>query len=82
MEALVLAESNKMRLKSGTVIPRVDRKTAEAKNYLTRNILNMMHLMPMGEPVAYDEASDGTVVYYFDPMRVSEAPPDLWYGDR
>jgi len=77
-----LAESNKMRLKSGTMIPRVDRKTAESKNYLTRNILNMMHLLPTGEPVAYDEAADGTVIYYFDPMRVSEAPPDLWYGDK
>lgn len=81
-EASVLAETNKMRLKSGTMIPRVDRKTAESKNYLTRSILNMMHLMPTGEPVAYDEAADGTVIYYFDPMRVSEAPPNLWYGDK
>ena len=77
-----MAESNKMRLKSGAMIPLITKKTAEQKNYLTRNTLNMMHLMPTGEPVAYEEAADGSIVYYFDPMRVSEAPPELWYGDR
>ena len=78
----ILAESSKLRLKSGAEIPRSTRKTADQKNYLTRNTLNMMHLMPVGDPVAYDEAPDGSIVYYFDPMRVTEAPPDLWYGDK
>jgi DNA polymerase III epsilon subunit-like protein len=78
----ILAESSKLRLKSGAEIPRITRKTADQKNYLTRNTLNMMHLMPVGDPVAYDEAPDGSIVYYFDPMRVTEAPPDLWYGDK
>lgn len=77
-----MAETNKMRLKSGAMIPQISRKAAESKNYLTRNTLNMMHLMPSGDPVAYDIAPDGSIVYYFDPMRVSEAPPELWYGNH
>ena len=38
-----------------------------------------MHLMPSGDPVAFDVAPDGDIIYYFDPSRVLEAPPETWY---
>jgi len=38
-----------------------------------------MHLMPTGDPVAYDVSPNGDIIYYFDPSRVSEAPPETWY---
>lgn len=38
-----------------------------------------MHLMPSGDPIAYDIAPDGDIIYYFDPSRVVEAPPETWY---
>lgn len=68
-----------MKLRSGAVIPRITREEAESKNYLTRNILTQMHLMPSGDPAAYDKAEDGSIIYYFDPARVAEAPPEQWY---
>ena len=38
-----------------------------------------MHLVPTGEPVAYDVSPDGRIIYYFDPTKVSEAAPETWY---
>lgn len=52
---------------------------AESRRYLTRGILTKMHLMPSGDPIAYDENADGSITYFFDPSRVVEAPPELWY---
>ncbi len=69
-----------MKLRSGATIPQVSPTEAEQKHYLTRNVLNMMHLMPAGDPVAYDENADGSITYFFDPTRVVEAPPELWYA--
>ena len=46
------------------------RKEADAKNYLTRNVLTQMHLMPSGDPCAYEQNEDGSIIYYFDPARV------------
>ena len=69
-----------MKLRSGATIPQVSSSEAEQKHYLTRNVLNMMHLMPAGDPVAYDENTDGSITYFFDPTRVVEAPPELWYA--
>ena len=69
-----------MKLRSGATIPQITPIEAEKKNYLTRNILNMMHLMPSGDPIAFDENSDGSITYFFDPCRVVEAPPELWYA--
>ncbi len=68
-----------MKLRSGVTIPHVTPAEAEKKRYLTRGVLNRMHLMPAGEPAAFDENEDGSIVYYFDPSRVVEAPPEMWY---
>ena len=71
-----------MKLRSGAVISRVSGAEADKKNYLSRQTLSMMHLMPSGEPVAYDISPDGSVIYYFDPAKVVEAPPERWYFPR
>ena len=41
-----------------------------------------MHLMPSGDPAAFDTAEDGSIIYSFDPERVIEAPPEQWYFPR
>lgn len=71
--------SNMITLRSGVKIPKLKKKDADAKKYLTRSMLSQMHLSPVGDPVAYDLNPDGSVVYYFDPSRVKETPPELWY---
>ena len=71
---------NTMKLRSGATIPQVTAAEAEQKHYLTRNVLNKMHLMPAGDPSAYAENDDGSITYFFDPTRVVEAPPELWYA--
>ena len=70
---------NTMKLKSGATISQISGADAGRKNYLTRNTLSQMHLMPSGDPIAYDIAPDGDIIYYFDPARVIEAPPETWY---
>ena len=74
--------SNTMKLRSGATIKQVTREEANKKNYLTRGVLTQMHLMPNGDPAAYDMAEDGSIIYYFDPTRVTEAPPEQWYYPR
>ncbi len=69
-----------MKLRSGVSIPQITLSEAEQKHYLTRPVLNKMHLMPSGDPIAYDENTDGSITYFFDPSRVVEAPPELWYS--
>ena len=71
--------SNEMKLRSGAKIRQIGSDEANKKHYLTRQTLTKMHLMPDGEPVAYDVAPDGHIIYYFDPARVVEAPPEKWY---
>ena len=68
-----------IRTSSGTVLPRLTAEQAETRRYLTRTLLNKMHLMPVGDPVAYSASEDGSLVYYFDPRQVREAPPEQWY---
>ena len=70
---------NEMTLRSGAKIKQIGSEEATEKNYLTRQTLSKMHLMPSGEPIAYDIAPDGHIIYYFDPARVVEAPPENWY---
>ena len=53
---------NTMKLRSGAVIREVTRKEADAKNYLTRNVLMQMHLMPSGDPCAYEQNEDGSII--------------------
>ena len=71
-----------MKLKSGATIPHLSRAEADKKNYLTRGVLTQMHLMPNGDPAAFDTAEDGSIIYYFDPNKVVEAPPEQWYFPR
>lgn len=71
--------SNEMKLRSGATIKQISTADAGRKNYLTRQTLTQMHLMPSGDPIAYDIAPDGDIIYYFDPSRVVEAPPETWY---
>ena len=68
-----------MELHPGVSIPEIDKKKAEEKRYLTRGVLAQMHLMPTADPVAYSTASDGKIIYYFDPRHVVEAPIETWY---
>ena len=73
---------NQIKLRSGATICQLRPEEADKKKYLTRHSLSKMHLMPTGEPVAYDIAPDGNIIYYFDPSRVAEAPPETWYFPR
>ena len=66
-------------LRSGVKIPRVKKKDIDSGKYITRSTLMLMHLSPKGDPVAFDRNEDGTLIYYFDPNRVTETPPELWY---
>ena len=70
---------NEMKLRSGATIKQMGNAEATKKNYLSRETLAQMHLMPSGEPIAYDVAPDGSIIYYFDPEKVVEAPPETWY---
>ena len=71
-----------IKLRSGATISRVSADQAAKKNYLTRHVLSKMHLVPKGDPVAYDISPDGRMIYYFDPSRVEEAAPETWYFPR
>ena len=64
-----------MKLRSGATIQHLSVADAEKRNYLTRDVLNRMHLMPVGDPAAFQENEDGSITYYFDPTRVAESPP-------
>ncbi len=71
--------NDQMKLGSGATIKRLRSDEAAKNNYLTRALLSKMHLEPHGEPIAYDIAPDGSIIYYFDPRNVSEASPETWY---
>lgn len=36
--------------------------------------------MPQGDPVAFEVSETGSLVYYFDPEKVVEAPVEMWYA--
>ena len=71
-----------MQLRSGATIHEINKDEANSKRYLTRQSLSKMHLMPSGEPIAFEVAADGNIIYYFAPDRVVEAPPEMWYSPR
>lgn len=71
---------NEIQLRSGAKIKEIRREEADNKNYLTRQTLSLMHLMPSGDPVAFEMSADGEIIYYFDPQRVTEAPVEMWYA--
>lgn len=68
------------RTRSGAKIPCVTPEQAEARRYLSAKTLDRMHLMAKGDPIAYSMMPDGDPLYYYDPMRVTEAPPENWYS--
>lgn len=68
--------------RSGVSIPCISKNEAAARNLLTRETLHEFHLLPAGEPVAFSKTGDDTVIYYFDPEKVTEAAPELWYGAK
>lgn len=70
---------NQIKLRSGVTIKRTDAEEIIKNKYLTRHVMSKMHLMPTGDPVAFDVAPDGNIIYYFDPTKVTEAPPETWY---
>ncbi len=74
--------NSQMKLRSGATICRLSSDEAESKKYLTRHVMSKMHLVPKGEPVAFDVAPDGSIIYYFDPQSVTEAAPETWYFPR
>ena len=74
--------STSVKTRSGASIPCVSKSEAEAKGYISRALLNQLPLLPGGEPTAYTYIDDETVIFYFDPEKVSEAPPELWYGAK
>ena len=69
---------NSMKLRSGKVIPQVRKTDAEKKNYLTGAMLDMMHLMPKGDPIGYDLSESGETEFFYDPERVTVAPVGRW----
>ena len=60
-------------------IPRVSGEEADRKCYLSGSLLERMHLSPVGDPVAYDVDEQGVITFYFDPAKVTETPPEVWY---
>lgn len=71
-----------VKTRSGKSIPCLTKKEAEGRDLLTRQQMYDIHLLPGKEPVAYGYINDNTVIYYFDPDYVVEAPPELWFGAK
>lgn len=68
-----------LKLRSGATIACIDEATAAKKRYLSRSELELYHLMPSGDPVAFANNPDGSVKYFFDSEHIVEAPPEHWY---
>ena len=60
-------------------LPTLTAEQAEARHYLSDELLRRMHLEPKGDPSARVVAPDGSVRFYYDPQRVREAAPESWY---
>ena len=67
-----------VKLPSGVSVPKLTPEEADRRCYLSKDMLNMMHLAPVGQPVACSGEGDDMILYY-DPARVTEAAPELWY---
>ena len=67
-----------VKLPSGVSIPKMTPEEANRRSYLSKEMLDMMHLSPVGNPVACSGEGDNLVLYY-DPARVTETAPELWY---
>ena len=71
-----------VKTRSGASIPCLTKREAAARNLLTREELYEIHLLPGGEPAAYSYVDENTVIYFFNPDAVVEAPPELWFGAK
>ena len=67
-----------VKLPSGVSIPKMTPEEANRRSYLSKEMLDMMHLSPVGNPIACSGEGDNLVLYY-DPARVTETAPELWY---
>ena len=67
-----------VKLPSGVSIPKMSPEEADRRSYLTKEMLDMMHLSPVGQPAACSGEGDD-LTFYYDPARVTEAAPELWY---
>lgn len=67
-----------VKIASGAEIRRITPEEAEKKCYLSMSMLNLMHLSPVGDPVACSGEGED-ITFYYDPARVTEASPELWY---
>ena len=67
-----------VKLPSGVSIPKITPEEAERRCYLSKERLDMMHLSPVGQPAACSGEGDD-LTFYYDPARVTEAAPELWY---
>ena len=79
MKGMNIKVRESMKLPSGASIPRMTPEEADRRRYLSHALLNRMHLTPAGDPVAYSLDGEGRPQYYYDPNRVVEAAPELWY---
>lgn len=68
--------------RTGADIPCLSVTEAESRHYLSKETLDRMHLMAQSDPVAYAEQPDGNPLYYYDPGKVAEAPPEKWYSEK
>lgn len=76
---MVIILEPSIRTRSGSPIPRLTPDQAEARHFLSGDLLRQLHLEPKGDPSAYTERPDGSILYYYDPQRVREAPAEQWY---
>jgi len=60
-------------------VPLISKEEAARRHLLSEAELRRMRLMPTGAPVAHVLEGEGTRVFYFDPSRVKEAPPNYRY---
>lgn len=69
-----------LKLRSGATIPLLKKSDPDFRKYLTRTTLSQLHLLPGADPVAFSYSPEGEdIVFYFDPLFVTEAPPEVWY---
>ncbi len=63
-------------------LPRMSSEEADRRRYLSGALLERMHLSPVEGPVAYDVDESGAVICYYDPAKVTETPPEMWYREE
>ena len=69
-----------IRLRSGAAVPQISCREAQAKDYLDRSTMRLLHLSPEGAPVGYTPLDEGGVKFWFDPENVTGTDPELWYA--